>query len=1116
MKKQLLLKIFFVSISTSLLGQNLSEKDFQNPANQYKPKTWMHAMSANMSKEGLTKDLESLKEVGIGGFLLFNISQGIPKGKVVYNSPEHHEMITHAAKESERLGLSFGVHNCDGWSSSGGPWVTPEQSMKMVVWTEQVVKGGEKLSIKLNQPTIRAGLYKDIAVLAYPSFASEISDNENRPIITSSDKNFKTSIVNDQNWEEESMLKPEGKNKSWVQFDYGKPHTIRSFFSLHNARNATFQLATSEDGINFGNIKNLKKVRTGKGEWGNNVNFEPMTARYFRVMISENVNIKELKLLSTYLIDNQLGRTAIARTEMDDLDPIGSPTPDMVIDKNKILDLTHSLNQNGELNTKLPEGNWTILRFGYTSTAAVNTPSSIEGRGLEVDKLNRAAFKTHYDAFVKKVVDNGKKVAPNALQYVEIDSYEMGGQSWTDSLDVIFKKEKGYNLKGFLPLFAGRFVENEQSSEDVLMDFRDVVTNLMTENYFGYFQQLCHKDGLKTYIEPYGFGPLNDLDVGSKADIPMGEFWMNRDFSQVPAAISAGHIYGRKIISAESFTTEPGLNWKGHPAMAKISGDKAWALGINEFMFHRFAHQANTHVEPGMTMNRWGFHFDRTQTWWYNAGASWFQYISRGSYLLQQGVPVSDLLVFVGDFTPNSVVKNGDFKPKLSKGIHYNSVNFDVLLNRITVKNGEMVLPEGGKYKVLVLKNSHKIKFKTLQRLQELANQGVPIVGEKPKGLIGYNLSKTEQGNFTKMIAEIWSKPNVQEGFDWNSIFKKYNIEADFAIEGREDIEFMHRKMSESDSYFFYNPDSVARTFNVKFKVKNKLPERWDAMDGSIKKLAQFTQKGNYTHLTIQLKPQESSFIVFKDDIQNAVSIVENKYSDIDFAINKNNKLTAQIAKNGTYLTTLSNGKTWNFSEKKLPDNHPIKGSWQISFNAKSGFGGIVTFPELIDWKDHALDSIRYYSGTAIYKKSFELNKNQVKAGTRLILDLGKVNIVAKVKLNDKDLGVSWLSPFEIDITEVAKQGTNLLEIEITNQWSNRLIGEERFPANDGDYKMAKNSNNVVEKMPDWYVKNQPRPQGQRTTFTTADFYKKDDPLMPSGLLGPVQIKFMRIVEKKD
>ncbi|NJN33126.1 MAG: hypothetical protein HC817_01615 [Saprospiraceae bacterium] len=767
-----LVTIILLSFANLVDAQNISEALFLNPPKQYKPKTWMHAMSANMSKEGLTKDLEAMSEAGIGGLLLFNITQGIPNGKIVYNSPEHHVMIAHAAQEAERLGLTFGVHNCDGWSSSGGPWILPEESMKMVVWSEKILRGGKNIVSTLPQPTKREGFYRDIAVLAYPSLPTDITDFEAKPIVTASDKKANTAILNDNKWDAETTLKQEDKNNTWIQFDYGKPQTIQSIYFIHNERNTEFSLAFSDDGVNFKTHGKLKKIRTSKAEWANNITFAPVTARYFRVVGDGSMTVKEITLRGTQLMDNTLGRISISRTEDENLEPIGSPDASMIIDKNKILDLTKNFNKEGVLQADLPEGNWTILRFGYTATNALNHPASKEGRGLEVDKLSRPFFKKHYDAFVKKIVENSKKLAPNALQYVEIDSYEMGGQNWTEGIDSLFLKEFGYDFKLFLPLITGRFVESANASEAVLDDYRELICNLMTQNYFGYFQELCHKDGLKTYIEPYGFGPLNNLEIGSKADIPMGEFWMNRPLSQVASAISAGHIYGKNVISAESFTSEAQLNWKVHPALLKKSGDRAWAVGINEFMFHRFAHQANPNVLPGMTMNRWGSHIDRTQTWWLNAGAAWFKYLSRGAYLLQSGVPVSDLLVFVGDGSPNGVVRRNEFEPNIPKGTNFDCVNADVLINRIKAENGELVLPEGTRYKALVLSSSDQMKFSTVKRLHELAQKGILIIGQKPQELRGYQHTPQQQAEFQKMVQDIWSKPTTIKHFNWTEIFK--------------------------------------------------------------------------------------------------------------------------------------------------------------------------------------------------------------------------------------------------------------------------------------------------------------------------------------------------------
>ncbi len=1090
------------------------ENNFKNPPESSKPKTWMHAMSSNMSKEGLTKDLESIKNVGIGGVLLFNISQGIPNGPVKYNSELHHSMITHAAQESERLGLSFGVHNCDGWTSSGGPWVAPEESMKMVAFSETVVKGGNTVEVQLSKPTTREGFYKDIAVVAYPSLESEIMDANNKPIITASDPDFNGDVATDGKVDRGTTVGMLGTEKPWIQYEYKTPQTIRSVFMVFVPGAGEAELQYSDDGKEFKSIKKLFKVRTGKGEWGINDHFPAVKSRYFRLQLNEGFTLKEAKLSATYSFQNVLGRTSMARTEDHKLLPIGNPEPSMIIDKNSILDLSTSMNTDGFLKATLPEGNWTIMRFGYTSTGAFNWPASDEGRGLECDKFSKTAIENHYNAFVKKVVNNANGKADNALQYIEIDSYEMGGQNWTDDFESIFQNRKGYDIKKFLPLFAGRFIDDDETTEAILWDMRTVCGDLMTENYYGYFTELCHQDGLKTYIEPYGFGPLNNLDVGGKADMNMGEFWMSRPLrmNQIAPPVSASHIYGKEITSAESFTSLPAINWKGHPAMAKITGDKSWAAGINEFMFHRFAHQSNPNVKPGMTMNRWGFHFDRTQTWWDNAGADWFKYIARGSYLLRQGVPVSDLLIYVGEGAPNATFERDEFEPSIPSGTNFDFVNTDVLMNRISVNNGNMVLPEGTTYKMLVLKNCEKFTLKTLKRIHQLSEMGVNIVGLKPTKLAGYLKSLEDTRTFIKLVDEIWSNPRTYTDFNWLKIMDVEGLLPDFNIKGRDDITFMHRKINETDIYFTYNPDSVPVQFEYSFRVNEKIPELWNPMTGKTKKIGRFKSSNNQLKTWVTLEAEESVFIVFRESSKGVVSVEESGNNPFmtQYLLDENNNLVLEASKNGTYEVTTSSGSTVKTIVDDIPENIEIKGAWNVEFLKEHAYEANHVFNTLSDWKDNLVDDIQHYSGTAIYRKTFAFDKSELFKNKKYILDLGDVKIVAEVRLNGKNVGVDWIPPFELDITEFLIAGDNQLEIEITNQWSNRLIGDERYPV---DYTFELEGNFPKKIMPDWYINQEPIPAGKRTTFSTATFYKATDPLMPSGLMGPVQIKVKKTVK---
>ena len=1107
----ILLLVFFFHLSCQQqdkLTTNLAE-EFLNPPASAKPKTWFHAMSGNMTKEGLTKDLEAMAEVGIGGSLLFNVTQGIPNGPIKYNSKEHHELIKHAATESERLGLSFGVHNCDGWSASGGPWVTPEESMKMVVWRETIVNGG-LVNIRLNEPTKREGFYKDIAVLAYPALESEIDDSENIPMIMASDPNLAIELISNGKIDNESKLEAEKDEKPWVQFTYEKPKTIRSAKIIFNDRNSTAILQTSKDGKNFIDVRELFKVRTGKGEWAINDYFEGVSSRYFRLKFNQTTIIKEAELSANYFINNPLGRTAIARTEAHALDAIGNPESNMLIDPQQVRNISGQMDENGYLKIDLPEGKWTIMRFGYTSTGAFNNPASDEGRGLEVDKLSRAPFKKHYDAFIKKVVDNAGPTAPNALQYIEIDSYEMGGQNWTEDFEKTFKDEKGYDIIKLLPLVAGRFIGNSEKSEAILSDFRSVISDLMTKNYFEYFTELCNADGLKSYIEPYGFGPLNDLDIGGVTDIPMGEFWMNRPITQTESAVSSAHIYGKPVISAESFTSNPTINWKGHPAMAKNSGDLGWTYGINEFMFHRFAHQANPNVAPGMTMNRWGFHFDRTQTWWQNAGTAWFKYIARGSHLLRQGIPVSDVLIYIGEGTPNSSYYRNDISPAIPKTINFDNVNTDVLLNRIRIRENELELPEGTSYKVLLLQNSKTLSLTTTNRILEIAKSGVPVYGEIPTKLEGYMQSEENIKKFNQIIQKLESL--VQPLSDWETVLTTNNIQPDLELLGQESLDYAHRKTETEDIYFFFNPDSVSKTFNAQFRIENKIPELWNPMDGSITKQGQFISKNGITSTSIPLDAGESIFVVFREDINNTLHI-ENPVESITTYLTEDNTLQATTALNATYIIPLSSNTNWEVTINDIPEALDISKNWQVNFHENGGYKGNIKLDSLVDWSLHPKDSINYYSGTASYKKSFSLNANQVKEGTNINLNLGEVYIVADIKINGKKVAVSWMPPFEVDISEFATIGENRIEIELTNQWSNRLIGDERYSPNDGEYKLGPHrATDLI--MPQWYTNNEPRPAGERTTFTTAPFYTKDSALMPSGLLGPVTLNFSKTVFK--
>ncbi|WP_298763464.1 glycosyl hydrolase [uncultured Polaribacter sp.] len=1127
MKKVLIYLICFVSILVSCQNENTnsnSEKEinleagFQNPPQTSKPRTWYHINSGNASKEGFTKDLKAIKEAGIGGVLVFNVSMGLPEGDVKYNSQEHRDILTHAAKECEKLGLSFGVHNCDGWTSSGGPWVTPENAMKVVVNSQVITEGGKQIQLKLPQPPTRHNFYKDIAVVAYPSLKNELIDNRVQPIITSSDKAFKTALATDHQTNTHADLKA---NK-WVQYDYGKPHTIRSMSVFINKRKGRLKLLKSDDGVNFTLAHKPNEERIGKDECYFEEHFKPITARYFRIVTELDTGIYEMQLSANQTLGNKLEFTSYRKRRRS----IGNPDKSTYIKKEDIIVLTDKMNSDGVLNAKLPKGNWTIMRFGFTASGATNEPASDEGTGLEVDKFSKKALKIHYDAFVGKLIKQAKIDAPNALQYVEIDSYEVGPQNWTDDMEQIFEKRFGYDFTPFLLMYAGKYIENNETIEAVFWDMKQLVSDLMVTNYFDYFTELCHKDGLISYVEPYGFvGPFNSLDAGRSADIPMGEFWLGKPNKHKRAAVSAGHIYGKNVISAEAFTSTK-LNWGFHPALAKQKGDYEWTNGINEYMFHRFAHQSNTHVKPGMSMSFVGSHIDRTQTWWDNAGPEWFNYLARGSYLLRQGNPVLDVLVFVGDKAPSHVIHANQMRPKLPAAYKYDCVNADVIINRLKVENGKLKLPNGITYNALSLQRNDVINLETLRGILKLSKQGALIVGKKPKKLGGYHITKEMQAEFESLVKEIWASKKSYSSGDWEQILKENEIQKDLIVDGQPDFNFYHRRTENEDIYFVYNHNlTEVETLNCSFLIDGKVPELWNAETGEITKLVEYTTKNGRTDIAIKMQPQQSVFVVFKEEDKKRPKVVYEKSNNAAkpiFSLNDHDELQAEVYENGNYSVLVNNSENWNINVNDISNSVEIKGNWEINFRAEDFYKATLQTDELFDWTTSKVDEIKHYSGTAMYKTTFNIEKDMLQSDRQFQINLGKVNVIAKVIVNGKDVGVSWLAPHNLKVTTALKEGENTLEVQVTNQWTNRLIGDEKLPNQTG-YNVKRGSpgfgdsefRGKFKKMPKWFRDNQPLPEGPRKTFSAYSFQKPTDALLPSGLLGPVTISASKIIKKQ-
>ena len=1080
------IKIVFLSfLCMSAHAGELSQEQFKNPAKNYQPKTWMHAMNGNMSKPGFAGDFQGMEEAGIGGAIFFHVHRrNVPlssRGPVRFGTEAFLDHLVHAAAQAEQNGIEFGIHNADGWTSSGGPWVSPEMSMKRITWSEQAIEvERDGLEVIPPQPGYAEGFYRDVAVLALPANPYNQSNAFANAQYSASDPNLNADALADDDWDTELAFSQNDSDEYWVQVEVDTATTLRSLQLETPTRHGDASLQISSDGVNFTTVvEKLRKPRTGARMWA----FSPQlvtpdsdgfTAKFFRFVFTKPIVLKRFDLWSVPRIDDWLSMNSMERGRLSMAPPLD---PKAITKAGDVLVLNRGdLPEHG---VEVPRGRWRIMRFGFTSTGAFNVPATVEGEGLEVDKFDAKALRFHFEQYVGTLAERVRAKGITSFKTTEIDSYEVGGQNWTRDLDRSFEAKFNYDFIPWLPLMTGRVIESPAHSGAILQEFRQHLSDLMVENYFGAFTRLANEYGLESYIEPYGWGPFDELAAGGKADRLMGEFWVRDETynGRVMAAISSGHVYGKKVISAESFTSIGTVNWYGHPYFFKHYGDEMWARGINETMFHRFAHQPNNHVKPGMTMDRIGSHIDRTQTWWHNGGVEWFNYLARGSYLLQQGVPDADLLIHLGDVAPLRVGNRNN--TSVPDGFAYDYANTDVLINRLSVEGGWLVLPEGTRYRALHLHRTDYMHLRTLQRVQELVAAGATVIGEKPEHVIGYS-EWPQQAEFDAIANSLWGAddeaPSVRQyrkgrvsSFSLDDSIEELRIQPDVKLNGEPARFFAKRRIGENTLYFFYNDQPEFKQMDIELRDGDGQPEIWNVDDGSVERISDFSRHGTQLKIRMALEPYASRFVVMRRDRQ--IPYYDGQYS----------RLVRNIYLDDKEIKTLD-------------------GDWEVEFDIRWSGPGKTDFDELVDWADHSEDGIKHYSGTAKYTRDFHLTADEVADDRSIYLDLGDVQQVAEVTINGKKLATLWKPPFAVEISDAVKAGNNRLEVDITNTWVNRLIGDEALPDTSG-YAMT---GDTVR----WLNANEKPPKSERVTFTGYNFFDSDESkkLQSSGLLGPVRL----------
>ena len=1063
MKKRTLIAIAgLLAVIGTASGQDNLAGNFAKPPDSARPWVYWFWLNGNITREGITADLEAMKRAGIGGALIMEVDQGAPRGPVDFVGPRWRDLFKQVVAEAGRLGLEINMNDDAGWNGSGGPWIKPEQSMQKVVWTETELSGPRHFDGKLPQAEANHGFYSDIAVLAFPTPG-----------------------------------------------DYRIPDI--KFKALYERREVP----------------------------------------------------------------------AAAETRVP---------PEMAIAPARLTDLTARLGKDGGLAWDVPAGKWTIMRLGHTGTGVENAPAPASGRGLECDKLSREGIEAQFAGMMAKLIADAGPAAGKALVATHIDSWENGAQNWTARMREEFRARRGYDPIPFLPALSGRVVDSLEVSERFLWDLRQTVTDLLVENYAGHMAKLAHEHGLRLSIEAYG-GPCDDITYGGRADEPMGEFWIGGGaFETLKQMASSAHLYGRRILGAESFTADDHERWLQHPGAIKALGDKAFCEGVNRFVFHRYAMQPWLGYRPGMAMGPWGLHYERTSTLW-ETSRPWHEYLARCQYLLRQGVFVADICCLQPEAAPQ------EFKPRIRKGYDYDTGTAEALVARMSVKDGRIMLPDGMSYRVLVLPETGRMTPALLRKVKQLISAGATVIGPsrplKSPGLSGYPACDAE----VKQLAdEMWGKGKIVADRSPEQVLAGMGVPPDFTAPPF--IRWIHRSTGEAEIYFVASGAERATEALCAFRVTGRRPEFWQPETGKIEAAAAYEQSGGVTRIPMRFEPSGSVFVVFRKGaasfdpvvrvtldgrqilpppetkgdilIEKAVygvpgdpkrtrdvrakvqAIVDagelsfrasrmaegddpalnvEKTLVVDYTVaGKRLKaggrdpeimtfesgpgarlvagvhagdggLSVEAWEPGRYELTTAAGRKAGAQVPVPPSALEITGPWEVRFPPGGGAPERVIMEKLVSWSEHPDPGVRSFSGTAAFANKIRVPRAMVGDNQHAYLDLGKVQVMAQVKLNGRDLGILWKSPYVMDVTGVLKAGDNDLEIRVTDLWVNRLIGDEQLPE-DSD----RNADGTLKAWPQWVIDGKPSPTG-RFTFTSWRLWKKSDRLVESGLVGPVTLR---------
>ncbi|MCF7668509.1 MAG: discoidin domain-containing protein [Verrucomicrobia bacterium] len=1153
-------KAFISFIVTSAIvicashGSGTLLEGFKSPPEESRARAYWWWLNGNVTKDAITRDLEGMKNKGFGGAIVCDAGgadqrghKQVPQGPV-YGSAEWRELFKHAVNEASRLGITLSLNIQSGWNL-GGPLVKPQDAAKKLTWSTTRLKGPTHFNDILPQPNSNNDFYRDVAVIAYPETKPEKTGFVDEISASSSQNEFPPNLAFDGDpgtyWVSGGKVPGEGPNQSspeWLQINLKEPREVRRILLTGRSDYGPAEFAISVPGSsdNF-NIIEKSSVSPGKTS---ELELNNVTSSRFRIVFLKafdprhpdaprNVQVAELQLIDVNgdvigksikprpieLLDYKTASKEYGWSCPDTSPLVSGITPvssKAELHSEDMINLTEYTDTEGRLKWDVPEGGWTVFRFGYTITGAEVSTSSETWNGLAIDYLDDRALRKYWDQVVEPILQSvSPSLTGSTLKYAYTDSWELGGINWSKEFTEEFKRRRGYEILPYLPVITGKIVDDRRISNRFLNDFRRTIGDLIVDNHYRVMLELAGNHDMGIHPEsggPHG-APIDALQCLGVSDFPMMEFWARAKTHRVrdedrfftKQAASAAHIYNRRFVAAEGFTSI-GPQWEEVPwKHLKPAFDRAACEGLNRLVWHTFTCSPKEMGLPGQEYFA-GTHFNPNITWWELSDA-FIAYINRCQYMLQQGHFIADACYFYGSQVPNFVQLKTDDPANILPGFGYDVINEEALLTRLDVENGRLTLPGGIQYRALVLPNSrYAISHSAFKKIAALVKNGATVVGSKPALPLGLGPNPADDSKFKQLAdalfgphttqaqkAHAFGKGRVVNTRSTREFLLSDGVLPDFeykAYDNKAELDYIHRRAGDADIYFISNRRDTGVFAQCTFRVADKTPALWFPDTGETRRLPVFkSTAAGQTTIPLQLDPFGSVFVVFEEPAAKHIVQVEQNGKPLfpitkgssatpnaDFFYTQKNTIALRAAASGDYSIKLSTGESKSIHVPAAPSEVEVTGNWTLDFPENRGAPDSVVLGKLKSWTEFKDPGIKFFSGIAVYTKTIELPRELVSRDNQLLLNLGAVHEFAEVSLNGNKIGTLWKPPFLIDVSNAAKPGKNRLKIRVANLWPNRIIGDSLLPKTE-----------------------------RFTKTNIRKFTGESEPLI-SGLLGPVRL----------